>query len=432
MKAIHIKNGHLIDPANHIDAATDIYIQHGKIVGIGSKPDNFKPEQTIDANNLIVCPGLIDLNVRIREPGEVHKASLNSEATAAIQAGITTICCPPDTQPIMDTPSVASMIYHRAQRLGYSRVLLIGAATKDLAGQQLSNMRSLMNHHCIALSNANQPIENTLVERRIMEYAKTFGFTLILKPQDTALTDGGCAHEGAVSTRLGLTGIPEAAETVALAKDLALITGTGCKIHFEGISCARSVFMLDQAIKAKLPITAGTPIHQLHLTELDVDGFNSNCHVYPPLRTTNDKTTLRQGINNGTLSVIYSDHQPHENDAKLSPFPSTEPGISGLDTLLSLTIKLVKDHIISMSTAISCLTAGPAKAMNLPYGSLAVGDIADICIFDPDHYATLTRESMQSAGKNSPFIGWELPAQVTHTLLEGKLVFERDTLKVNL
>lgn len=424
MIGIKISQGRVIDPANQLDAITDVYIQDKKIVGIDSPPNGFSADKIIDATDKIVCPGLIDTNARLREPGSEHKADLGTESKAAVKNGITTLCCPPDTNPVMDTPAVATMIFRRAQRIGKARILPIGAATKQLEGKQLSNMHSLMETHCIALSNANTPYKNALIARRVMDYARTFDFPLILRPMDTSLADDGCAHDGKVATMLGLSGIPEVAETVALAQYLALISETDCRCHFEGISSAKSVYMLEKSMKEGLPITASVPIHQLHLSEIDVDGFNANCHVYPPLRTDQDKNTLRQAVNTGTISVICSDHQPHEPDAKQNPFPATEPGMSGLDTLLSLTLKLVHDKAISMNTAISCLTAGPAAAFNLPFGNLSIGNTADLCIFDPNHYQELKEEDIISQGKNSAFIGWDLPGLVTHTLCKGKIVHE--------
>jgi len=285
-------------------------------------------------------------------------------------------------------------------------------------------MVALRKSGCPALSNALVPLTNTLVERRALEYAATFGITVILRPEDRHLRDGGCVHEGAVCTRLGLHGIPEAAETVAVARDLALAAHTGCHIHFHALSTATAVEMIRRARNEQLPITANVAAHQLYLTEEDIDGFNSNCHVIPPLRTEKDRDMLRRGVADGTIGAICSDHQPHEPDAKESPFPATAPGISALETLLPLTLKLTQQGSIELPDAIARLTNGPAQILGLDLGQLGTGADADICIFDPNREWRLEQDKMASAGKNSPFLGWKFTGQVTHTILQGRVVYE--------
>jgi dihydroorotase len=422
-KQIRITGGRVIDPFNGIDGVRDLYIDDGIIQGLGREPDGFEADLTIDARDQIVCPGLIDLSARLREPGQEHKATLQSETQAAAWGGITTLCCPPDTSPVIDTPAMASLLRRRAQRIGTTRILPVGALTQGLQGEQLSEMDSLHQAGCAVFSNAEQPLANTLVERRALEYAATFGITVMLRPEDRHLRDRGCAHEGPVASRLGLPGIPEAAETVAVARDLALAEQTGCRIHFRGLSSATSVRMLDQAQRNRLPVSADVTAHHLHLTELDLDGFDSNCHVNPPLRSLSDRNALRDGVARGVISAICSDHQPHEADAKQAPFPSTAAGISGLETLLPLTLRLVDEGVLSLSEAIARITIGPAEILGLPLGRLSEGDSADICIFDPSHNWQLLAATMVSAGHNSPFIGWELTGRVTHTLLQGRIVF---------
>jgi len=421
---ISIINGHLIDPANQIDEPKDLHIADGKILAIGSAPEGFNAEQTIDASGLVICPGLIDLNARLREPGDEHKATIASETAAAAKGGITTLCCPPDTNPVIDTPAVAEMIQHKAQQSGFCRVLPIGALTKGLQGDQLSEMAALKKAGCIVLSNALTPISNTLIERRVLEYAATFGITVFLRPEDPYLNNQGCAHEGPVAARLGLPGIPVAAETVAIARDLALAEQAGCRIHFCRLSCGTAVAKIRQN---DLPATADVAAYQLFLTEDDLVGFNSNCHVIPPLRSHSDKEALRQGIADGTISAICSSHQPHELDAKEAPFPSTEPGISGLETLLPLTLKLVDEGVLSLSNAISRVTKGPADILGLPLGQLSIGTSADICLFNPKQQWQLTTDEILSNGHNTPFLGCEFTGQVTHTLLEGRLTYCRET-----
>jgi dihydroorotase len=425
---ILIRNGRLIDPASHIDETVDLQIAAGKISGLGRMPAGFRPDLTIDADGQVVCPGLVDLSARLREPGQEHKATLESETGAAASSGITTLCCPPDTNPVIDTPAMASLVRRRAQRIGYARVLPVGALTQELGGEQLSEMAALLKAGCVAFSNVERPLGNTLIERRALEYATTFDATVILRPEDRHLADKGCAHEGPVASRLGLPGIPAAAETVAVARDLALAQQTGGRIHFHGLSTGAAVAMLAQAQGERLPVTADVAAHQLHLTEMDIEGFDSNCHVHPPVRSLSDRERLREGVRGGVIGAICSDHQPHEADAKAAPFPSTAPGISALETLLPLTLKLVQEGVIDLPRAIALLTSGPAEMLQLPYGRLSVGSSADVCIFDPERPWELTPERMRSAGRNTPFLGWEFIGRVTCTLFEGRVVFEEEVL----
>ncbi len=422
-QSISIINGHLIDPANAIDKPENLHIADGKILAVGNAPAGFQPEQTIDASGLIICPGLVDLSARLREPGQEHKATIASETAAAAKGGITTLCCPPDTDPVIDTPAVAEMIQHKAQQSGFCRVLPIGALTKALDGEQLSEMVALKKAGCIVLSNALTPISNTLIERRVLEYAATFDITVFLRPEDPYLRNQGCVHEGPVAARLGLPGIPGAAETVAIARDLALAEQTGCHIHFCRLSYGTSVTKIRQC---GLPITADVAAHQLFLTEDDLVGFNSNCHVIPPLRSHSDREALRQGIADGTISAICSSHQPHELDAKEAPFPSTAPGISGLETLLPLTLKLVEEGVLNRSDAIARITCGPASVLGLPLGQLGIGSSADICLFNPGEPWQLTTDEILSHGHNTPFLGCKFTGRVTHTLLEGRVTYRRE------
>jgi len=423
-RTLVIRNGRVIDPANGLDGRLDLFISDGRIAAVGSPPADFEAEQEIDASGRIVCPGLIDLCARLREPGFERKGNLSSETAAAARSGITTLCCPPDTDPVIDSAAVATLITRRAAQITKARVQPIGALTKGLKGEQLSGMAELRDAGCIALGNADAPFASTLVQRRAMEYAATFDLSVILRPQDHALKDKGYVHEGAVASRLGLPGIPEAAETVGLARDLALARHAGCRVHFHALSTGAAVRQLQQAQQDRLPVSADVAAHQLHLTELDVDGFAAHCHVDPPLRTLEDRRALRQAVAEGSIAAICSDHQPHEPDAKRAPFPSTAPGISGLETLLPLTLRLVWEGVLELPQAIARLTCGPADLLRLPLGRLTPGLEADICIFDPEAVWILSEEQMQSAGKNSPFLGWEFQGRVTHTLLKGRVVYQ--------
>lgn len=424
---ISILNGRIIDPANKLDQVTDLHIAAGKIQAIGQAPEGFKAERTIDAVNQVVCPGLIDLQARLREPGQEYKSNIADESRAAASAGITTLVCPPDTDPITDTPAVVDLISQRASDAGFARVLSLGALTQGLQGKQLSEMNELKQAGCVGVSNAGHPVNNTEVMRRAMEYAASQDMTVFLHAEDHWLANGGCAHEGAVSVRLGLPGIPEAAETIAVARDLQLIEQTGVRAHFCQLSSDRAVKMIARAQHDGLPVTADVAIHQLFLTDMDIGYFNSQCHVRPPLREQRDKDGLRNAVNQKTVAAICSDHQPHDTDAKLAPFPSSEPGISGLETLLPLTLRLVDEAVLSLPEAIACLTQQPANILGILEqgrgGSLTTGVRADICVFDPEQYWELQAENMVSNGHNSPFIGWQLKGHVTHTLLAGKITY---------
>ncbi len=423
---ISICNGRLLDPANGIDTESDLHIADGRVVAVGPAPTGFRADRTLDARGLIVCPGLVDLCARLHEPGYEHKATIASETAAAAAAGITTLCCPPDTQPVIDTPAVAQLVAQTAEHHGQARVVPAGALTQGLRGEQISEMAALKHAGCPVMSHADRPIKNTLVQRRAMEYAATYGLTVFLRPEDKHLQDGGCVHEGLVATRLGLPGIPEAAETVALARDLALAEQTGASIHFCGLSTGRATRMLAEAIQRGIRVSADVSAHQLFLTEEDIGTFDSNCHVTPPLRTSEDRAALRAALARGDLAAVCSDHRPHEQNAKLAPFPATAPGISALETLLPLVLRLVAEHVTDLTTAIALITMGPARILQLPVGRLDPGRVADVCIFDPDAYWIPSASTLVSAGLNTPFLGRELKGRVAWTLLADRVVFQRE------
>jgi dihydroorotase len=420
---LRIHGGRVIDPANGRDGVADIFLAKGRIVALGSAPDDFTPDLEIDAGGCIVCPGLVDLAARLREPGAEHKATIESETRAAAAGGITTLCCPPDTSPVIDTPAVVELIRARAAEVGKARVVSLGALTRNLDGEQLSEMAALRKAGCVGVSNALRPMSNTLVLRRAMEYAATFDLTVFLQPNDHWLANDGCAHEGRVATRLGLPGIPEAAETAAVAHSLALIMETGVRAHFCRLTTGRAVRMVARARFDGAPVSADVAMPYLYLSENDITEFDSRCHLAPPLRTVEDRDQLRAALHNGTLQAICSDHQPHEPDAKSGPFPSTEPGISGLDSLLPLGLRLVEQQVLTLPGLIERLTIGPARILGLPAGTLAEGASADICIFDPEQTWLLDTTTMHSAGHNTPFLGWEMKGRVTHTVLGGRMVY---------
>ena len=419
-----ITGGYLIDPANGYEAPADLFIEGRHIVGVGHPPEGFSAEQQLDASGQWLIPGLIDLQARLREPGFKHKGTIESESRAAAAGGVTTLCVPPDSRPVLDNPALVEQLRRRAAAAGYSRVLPIGALTQGLAGEQLAAMYGLKQAGCVAVSNARQPIRDTLVLRRALEYAATLDLPVLLHAEDPWLAARGCVHEGVVSNRLGLPGIPECAEVIAVARDLVLIEQSGVRAHFGQISSARAVELIAEAQQRGLPVSADVSAHQLFLTEIDVGHFDARAHVRPPLRTQRDRDGLRAALADGVISAVCSDHQPHDRDAKLAPFAATEPGISAVETLLPLLLRLVDAQLLSRRAAIAAVTSGPAQILCQQCGSLGVGARADIAIVDPQQRWQVNDTTLQSRGKNTPLQGWELQGRVTCTLLEGRVVHQ--------
>jgi dihydroorotase len=423
--SLHIKNGLLVEAAGSTQRQADLYLQDGKIVGIDKAPDSFQATQTIDAAGRWIMPGLIDCQARLRDPGQPEKANIESETLAAIKNGITSLCLPPDTQPAIDNSATVELIHHRNEMFGHrAHVYPIGALTRGLGGEQLSNMASLRDNGCIAFSNAKIPLANNLVQRRAMDYAAGQQSMVIIQPLDHELLGNGCAHEGAISTRLGLPAIPEAAETAALAKDIELVAQTGARTHFGQLSCARSVDMIRRAKAKGLPISADCAIHQLFLTDHDIGYFDSNMFTIPPLRSESDRDALREGVADGTIDCLCSDHQPHEVDAKLKPYPSAEPGISGLDTLLPLALRLVEEDVLPLADLIARLTLNPATIMGLPGGKIEAGEVADLIIVDPETHWICQAVNFVSKGRNTAFEGWDFRGSVTHTIIAAEIVYQ--------
>lgn len=424
MGHILIEQGRIIDPANKIDRVGSVYITDGKIVSVSEEPAGFEPETIIDAHQQIICPGFIDLSTRLREPGQSRKATFKSETVAAASGGITTLCLQPDTNPVIDTPAVAELIKELAEKAHYPQIYPIAALTQKLEGTELSSMLSLKQAGCIAVGNANQPVRNLLILRRAMEYAASHDLLVMFRPNDYWLGNNGCAHEGAVATRYGLPGIPEEAETIALAQCLELVELTGCRVHFGQLSCKRSVIKIHQAKKYGMNVSADVAIHQLHLTENDMVPFDSAYHVLPPFRTEVDKLYLRQGLASGTLNSICSDHQPHDIDAKLGAFPETEAGVSSLETLLPLMLKLVAENTLTLSQGIAALSANPARVLHINSGALTPGYAADVCVFDPELNWQVDTDNWKSQGLNTPFWGQTFKGRVTHTIQAGRMIYQ--------
>ena len=421
---LHVRGARVVDPANGVDKVSDVFVAEGKVQALGRAPAGFEAERSIDASGLTMIPGIVDLRARLGEPGAEHKATIGSETRAAARAGITTLCCPPDTDPIVDTPAVAELIHQRAAASAMARVEVLGALTRGLDGLNLAEMGALKEAGCLGVANALQPVSDTEVMRRAMEYATTFGLTVFVHAEDPWLARNRLVHDGPVGTRLGLAGIPEIAETIGVARELLLAEQTGSRVHFCHLSTGPAVDMVRDAQSHGLPVSADVAIHQLFLTEGDVDFFDADCHVRPPLRSLDDRARLRAGVRAGVLGSICSDHQPHELDAKLNPFPETEPGISALDSLLALVLSLVDNDELTLGQAVAALTCGPAAALGIDRGTLSVGAEADLCLFDPTEQWLLDDATMLSRGHNTPFKGRTMTGRVRFTLVGGRVVFE--------
>ncbi len=424
---IEIINGCIIDPVGQINQQGSLYIADGKIVGRFNAPDGFSADTQIDAQGHIVCPGFVDLSAHLREPGQSHKATIQSETRAAASAGFTSLCIPPDTQPVIDTPAVVELINDKAEKCGYQHIYPIAALTQKLAGKELSAMHSLKEAGCIAVSHAQSTLLDLLVLRRAMEYAATHDLLLIYIPQEYALSHQGCAHEGAMASRYGLPGIPVAAETIALMQCIELIEQTGCRVHFRGLSCARSVDLIARAKASGLPVTSDVAMHYLHLTDEDMVPYDSHYHVLPPLRSVKDREALIAAVQSGIIDSICSDHQPHDIDAKLGAFPETEPGISALETVLPLLLRLVAQGHLQMAQGIAKLSSEPAGILGIPAGTLEVGARADVCIFDPEKQWQINSETWLSKGVNTPFWQETMQGKVTYTIQSGSIIYRQKT-----
>ncbi|MGV6817044.1 MAG: dihydroorotase [Thiotrichales bacterium] len=423
---LSIVNGRLIDPANGRDEVMDLHIAAGKIVAVGAAPEQFSAKRIIDAKGRLVIPGMVELSARLGEPGFEHKADIESESQAALASGITTLCCPPDTHPVIDAPAEIEYIQQREAEVSLAKIQVIAAITQGLKGQQIAEMAALKDAGCVGVTNLYAPFANANVLRRALEYAASHDLTVFVYPQDHEMAQTGCVHEGPVSTRLGLPSIPAAAETAAIGFLLPLIELTGARVHFCRLSTGKGMNMIRRAAYDHLPVTADIGIHQLILTEMDVADFNALCHTRPPLRSQRDRDALCQALTTGGITAICADHQPHEFDAKLSPFQSTEPGISGLETLLPLCLRLVEYGHLNLRQAIALVTSQPAEILGLEVGRLDEGRAADIAIVDPGHEWHCDPETFLSRGKNSPFTGWLMKGKTETTIVDGRVVFELD------
>jgi dihydroorotase len=420
---IHIKGGRLIDPAANLDAQQDLYIAAGRVVGVGAAPADFQANKTIDASGQIVCPGLVDLCARLREPGYEYKATLESEVAAASAGGVTSLVCPPDTDPVLDEPGLVEMLKFRARSLNQTHVYPLGALTQGLKGDTLTEMSQLTEAGCVGFSQAEQPIRNTQVLLRALQYAQTFGFTVWLRPEDPWL-GGGVAASGAVASRLGLSGVSVIAETVRLHTIFELMRATGARVHLCRLSSAAGIELVRQAKREGLRVSCDVNIHHVGLTDVDIGFFNSQMRFSPPLRGGRDRDAIVAGLADGTIDALCSDHTPVDDDEKLLPFGEATPGATGLELLLPLTLRWAEEHGVPLTTALGRITAEPARVIGLAAGRLTQGSAADVCVFDPRQTWKVERRSLKSQGKNSPWLGYDMQGRVRTTLVGGQIVYE--------
>lgn len=411
---ISIKNGRLVDPKHGIDARLDLHLASGRIVAVGAAPDGFSAARTIDAAGCVVCPGLVDLAARL--PG------VEGELAAAVAGGVTTLACPPDTRPPLDEPGLVERLVGRAGDAGLARVLPVGALTARLQGEALAGFDSLTRAGCVAFSQGNTALIDTQVLLRAMQYAATFGHAVWLRPQDGPLAGEGVAHDGEVAARLGLPSIPAAAETVAIATALELARATGVRLHLMRLSTAGGVELVRRARADGLAVSCDVGVHHLHLTEMDIGFFDSAARFDPPLRAQRDREALSAAAAEGLLAVC-SDHAPVIADGKQLPFGEAEPGATGLELLLPLTLKWAAAAGLGLPAALARITCDPAAILGCAGGELAVGAAADVCVFDPEADWQPGPATLRSQGRNTPFLGCNLTGRVRATLVGGRVVF---------
>ncbi|BBO59316.1 dihydroorotase [Mycoavidus sp. B2-EB] len=421
---LHIKGARLIDPASGMDTQADLFVAAGKIAGIGSAPPAFERCHEIDARGLIVLPGLVDLLARLREPGHEYKATLDSEMAAALAGGVTSLVCPPDTDPPLDEPGLVEMLKFRARTLNQAHVYPLGALTVGLKGQAITEMAQLADAGCIGFSQADAPIANTQVLLHALQYASTYDYTVWLRAQDVYLAQGGVAASGPWASRLGLRGVPTAAETIALHTILELMRVTGARVHVTHLSSAAGIELVRAAKQEGLRLSCDVTINHLHLIDLDIGDFNAQYRFDPPLRAQRDRDAICSGLIDGTIDAICSAHTPVDDDEKLLPFGEASAGATGLELLLSLTVKWAQEKRVPLPTALAKITCAPAAILNLEKGRLELGAPADLTLFALDAHWRVEPNQLRSQGHNTPFLGYELPARVRFTIISGQLVYQ--------
>ncbi|HYP83350.1 dihydroorotase [Variovorax sp.] len=422
---ILIRNGRVVDPASGLDAQADVAIADGLVAGVKDIPADFQPQRTLDAAGCIVAPGFVDLQARLREPGYEHEGMLDSELAAAVAGGVTSLVCPPDTDPVLDEPGLVEMLTYRAEKLRLARLFPLGAITRGLAGEVLTEMAELTEAGCVGFAQAEVPLTSTLVLQRALQYASTFGYTLWLRPQDSDLGKGVVAS-GPLATRLGLSGIPVAAETIAIFTLIELMRSTGARVHLCRLSSAAGVALVRAAKAEGLPLSCDVSINSLHLTDVDIGYFDSRARLSPPLRQQRDRDALSAALADGTIDVLVSDHTPVETDAKTLPFAESEVGATGLELLLPLALQWGEQSGAGLRRALEVISAAPARLLagKAGTGRLAAGEAADICIFDPQAEWQVQPQALRSQGKHTPFAEYAMRGRARTTLVGGRVVYE--------
>ena len=425
-----ISGGRVIDPTSGFDEIADVALVNAEVVAIKNIASDFRADQVIDARGCIVAPGLVDLAVRLREPGHEHARMLQSELAAAVAGGVTRLVCPPDTDPVLDEPGLVEMLRHRAEKLQLAQVHPLGALTRNLGGETLTEMVALSEAGCVAFSQAEVPLANTQVMLRALQYASTFGYAVWLRPQELYLGKG-VAASGALATRMGLSGVPVAAETIALLTIFELMRATGARVHLCRLSSAAGVELVRQVKADGLKVSCDISINSLHLTDADIGFFDSRARLNPPLRQQRDRDALRAGLADGTIDALVSDHTPVDEDDKALPFAESEPGATGVELLLSLALKWSQDSGVGLLRALDTVTRGPATVLGAALGKregrvgqLLPGGVADVCVFDPKAAWTVQADTLRSQGKHTPFSGYEIPGKVRYTVVAGQVAFQ--------
>lgn len=418
---LSIRNGRLIDPHSGTDRQADLHIAQGRIVAIGAAPAGFEAERAIDAAGAWVLPGLVDLAARLREPGHAYMATLETELDAALAGGITALCCPPDTDPPLDEPGLVEMLKHRARLLDGARLYPLGALSVGLQGQVITEMGELSNAGCVGFAQPGRLVDDLQLLLRAMQYAHTFGHTVWLQPRDASIGRDGVAHAGPVASRLGLAAVPTIAETIALNTIFDLVRETGCRVHLCRISSAAGVELIRRAKAEGLPVSADVAVHHLHLVDSDIGYFDSRYRVDPPFRSQRDREAIRAGVRDGTIDVICSDHTPVDDDAKHLPFGEAEPGVTGLELLLPLTLKWAAEDGIAPVDALRRLTVAPARVAGIEAGTLEPGAMADVCLYAPEEPWLVGRPTLRSQSVHTPYLGLEMVGRVRQVLVGGRV-----------
>ena len=420
-----IQGGHVIDPGR-VNGVADVLIENGTISAVGPALTAPAGATVIQAKGQLVLPGFVDLHVHFREPGFEYKETIQSGTAAAVAGGFTTVCAMPNTNPVNDNQAVTEFMLERAKAAGNAHLYPIGAITKKSEGKELAEIGDLRRAGCVAISDDGKPVMNSLVMRRAMEYARAFDVPVVDHCEDLHLSEGGCMNEGLVSTELGLPGIPSAAEDVMVARNVSLAELTGARLHLAHISTAGSVRMVREAKARGLKVTAEACPHHFTLTEELTRGYNTHAKMNPPLRTMQDVQAIKEGLRDGTIDVIATDHAPHATQEKQQEFTEAPFGIVGLETALSLTLALVDEGVLTLESAVDKLSTAPAKAFSLNAGTLAVGAPADVAIVDPNREWQVDPSRFRSKSRNTPFAGWKVKGRVTTTIVSGRVVFDLD------